>query len=94
MSELPQPPRESQLTPEQRKALVRIQRLVAENFHRGQVCVIYRGLDAKLHVQLVSNCMSAEENLDLARRAVQQVEKSETGLITTLTPNERRISEQ
>lgn len=91
---MPQPPNESQLTGDQRKALVRIQRLIAENFHRGQVCVIYKGLDLKLHVQVVSNCMSAEENLDLARRTVQQVEKSEQGIITTLTPSERRISEQ
>lgn len=91
---LPQPPHESQLTPEQRKALVRIQRLIAENFHRGIVCVIYRGLDSRLHVQVVSNALSKEENLDLARRTLQSVERAETGVISTLTPEERRISEK
>lgn len=91
---MPQPPNESQLTPEQRKALVRIQRLIAENFRRGILCVIYTGLDSKLHVQVVSNAQSKEENLDLARRTLQEVERAETGLIQTLTPDERRISEQ
>lgn len=91
---LPQPPNESQLTPEQRKALARIQRLIVENFHRGQVCVIYKGLDSKLHVQVVSNALSKEENLDLAQRTLQQVQIAEQGIITALTPDERRISEQ
>lgn len=91
---LPQPPNESQLTPEQRKALVRIQRLIMENFKRGLVSVIYVGLDQKMHVQVVSNCMSKEENLDMAQRTLQEVQRAETGLITTLTPSERRISEQ
>lgn len=90
---IPQPPNESQLTPDQRKALVRIQRLIAENFHRGIVCVIYKGLDARLHVQVVSNALSKEENLDLARRTLQSVERSELGIISTLTPQERKIAE-
>lgn len=58
------------------------------------VSVIYKGEDAKLHIQVVSSCQSAEENLDLARRTLRRVEEAESGIIQTLTPDERRISEQ
>lgn len=91
---LPQPPEESKLTTQQRRALRRIQFLIHEFFHRGMVTVIYKGEDAKLHIQVISSAQSKEENLDLAQRTLREVERAEQGIITTLTPNERRISEQ
>ena len=90
---IPQPPNEAQLTQTQRKAIVRIQRLIAETFHRGMISVIYRGLDGRMHAQVLSNALSKEENLDLAQRTLQQVQIAEQSIITTLTPDERRISE-
>lgn len=72
-------------------ALRRIGQLLTDHFHRGLVTVVYKGEDQKLHVQIVSNCNSETEQKDLALRTVQQIEKATTGLITTLTPAEKRL---
>jgi hypothetical protein len=87
----PLPPNESQLTRQQRIALKRIGQLLLDHFHRGLVTVVFKGEDQKLHVQVISNCNTEQEQIDLARRTLQQVEKSTTGLITTLSPEEKRL---
>lgn len=88
---IPNPPEESNLTPEQRKALRRIQMLIQTHFHRGQVCVVFKGIDQQMRVQVISNCNTSEEALDLAQRTLQQVQISEQGIVTSLTSDERRI---
>lgn len=91
MNPPPQPPKESQLTPEQRKALARIMKLASENFHRAMISLVYKGEDQKLHMQVVSTAVNKEENLSLATMTLQEVQKAETGLITTLSPEQKRI---
>lgn len=88
---VPLPPNESQLTDRQRHALFKIQSLIKQNFHRGMLTVIYAGKDEKLHVQIVSTCNNDKEQLDMARRTLQQCERSATGVIATLSPEEKRI---
>lgn len=87
----PLPPNESQLTDRQRHALFKIQTLLKREFHRAMLTTIYKGTDDKLHVQVVSTCNTNDEQLDMARRTLQAVEKSTTGIIQTLTPSEKRI---
>lgn len=91
MNNPPLPPNEAEMTPEQRKAIRRIQREIAAHFRRGLTFVIYKGEDQRLHVHLSSTAANREEALDMARRVLQETERAETGLITTLTPNEKRI---
>lgn len=88
---IPSTPHESQMTDAQRKALRRISTLLSENFTRGLITVVYRGVDNALHVQVVSNAMNKTEALDLGRRTMQQLEIAEQGIITTLTNSEKRI---
>lgn len=84
-------PNEAHMTDRQRKAVRRIQTIIREEFHRGMLVTVYKGTDDKLHVQMISNCVTKEENIDLATRALQQVEKAETGIIKTLSNQEKRI---
>lgn len=90
---IPTAPNESKLTDQQRQALFKIQTLVKRAFHRGMLTVVYKGTDSKLHVQVVSTCNTDAEQIDLARRTLQQVERATIGLITTLTPEEKRITQ-
>lgn len=88
---IPTPPNESKLTDQQRQALFKIQSLIKRTFHRGMLSIVYKGTDSKMHVQVVSTCNDDGEQIDLARRTLQQVERATTGLITTLSPEEKRI---
>lgn len=88
---IPTAPNESNLTPAQRMALFKIQTLLKKTFHRAMLTTIYRGTDDKLHVQVISTCNTNEEQLDIARRTLQTVERTSTGIIQTLSPEEKRI---
>lgn len=55
--------------------------------------IVFLGTDSKLHVQIVSTCNDDREQIDLARRTLQQVEKATQKIITTLSAEERRIAE-
>lgn len=87
----PLPPDEAKLTRQQRIALRRISQLFSDHFTRALYTVVYKGEDQKFHVQVVCNANNKTEALDLGRRTMQQLELSEQGLITTLTPEEKRI---
>lgn len=84
-------PNEAHMTDHQRKAVRRIQTIIKESFKRGMLAVVYAGTDNKLHVQVVNNCASKVESLDLANRALQEVQRAETGIISTLSETEKRI---
>lgn len=88
---IPSAPSESKLTDKQRQALFKIQALIRREFHRGMLSIVYAGTDEKLHVQIVSTCNSDREQIDLARRTLQQVEMATQKIITTLSDSERRI---
>lgn len=91
MSFIPSQPDEAQMTDDQRKAVRRIQMLIREHFKKGMLAIIYSGTDAKLHIQVINNCASREQSLDLAHRALQEVQRAETGIITAISTNEKRI---
>lgn len=84
-------PNEAHMTDLQRKAVKRIQMIIKESFLRGMLAVVYSGTDSKLHVQVVNNCASKVESLDLANRALAEVQRAETGIITALTSTEKRL---
>ncbi len=79
------------MTDHQRKAVRRIQAIIKESFRRGMLAVVYQGTDTKLHVQVVNNCQSKVESLDLANRALAEVQRAEGGIITALSESEKRI---
>lgn len=87
----PLPPAEAKLTRQQRIALKRISQLFQDHFTRALFTVVYRGEDQKMHVQVLCNANTKEEVLDLGRRTMQQLEIAEKKIITTLSPQEKRI---
>lgn len=87
----PSVPHEAKMTDEQRKAVRRIQTIIKSSFHRGMLSVVFKGTDAKFHIQVVNNCTSNGESIDLATRTLQEVQVAEAGIISTLSPIQKRI---
>lgn len=67
--------------------------LMSEHFKAAMVTVVFVGTDQKMHIQVAQHAANKEQALDLARRGLQEVERAETGVISTLSPNEKRIIE-